>query len=212
MEEIEERENRGMIQIQMRQLRRAKRVKEYGSERQVHQAAAQRRPVDHFTSLNAPSGETEKGEGEGRREHRDTNNGREGQGGVYDMEGEKMEGGGRKGPEKIGLHRRRSPVSHPSRCCFTAMGTLPWMWEKSGYGRKRSRLCGCCRRSSLCNSTSLLHFPTHTHTHTQTHTHTHTTHSVSGSSQRPAVRLLRGVMSDINSRRVSSFSPTIQHS
>lgn len=43
------------------------------------------------------------GEREGGREHGDTNKEREGQGEVYDMEGEKMEGGGSKGPEKIGL-------------------------------------------------------------------------------------------------------------
>lgn len=40
------------------------------------------------------------GKGEGGREHRDTNKEREGQGGVYDMEGEKMEGRGRKRPER----------------------------------------------------------------------------------------------------------------
>ncbi len=65
-----------------------------------------------------------KREREGRREHGDTNKEREGQGEVYDMEGEKMEGGGRKGPEKIELHSKRSPVSCPSRWCFTERVTL----------------------------------------------------------------------------------------
>lgn len=80
-----------MMQIEMRQ-ETVRRKKGVGGQN----GGTAQLPVDHFTDSNAASGEAEEWqEWEGRREQRDTNKEREGQGEVYDMEAEKMEGGGR---------------------------------------------------------------------------------------------------------------------
>lgn len=94
----------------------------------------------------------------------DTNKEREGQGGVYDMEGQKMEGSARKGLEEIGLRSKKSPVSRPSSWCFTERATPPSMLEESGcvekmYWCSERKVLFCCGYS-LSNSIALLHSPT----------------------------------------------------
>lgn len=114
---------------------------------------------------------------------------REGQGGVYDMEGEKMEGKGTTGAER----RLSYPAAAKDQGHVHQASTV----EMSGTQTQKS-FVGVARVLILCPARILRH----THTHTQ---------SAAGS-QLPAVRLLREVMSDISSHRVSSFSPTIPHS
>lgn len=120
------------------------------------------------------------GEREGGREHGDTNKEREGQGEVYDMEGEKMEGGGRKGQRRLGYPAAKVQCHVYPRWRFTERETLVWQ-RNAGFVIENT--LGDRQESSFV---VVAHFltPSPSFTFPLTHTHRHT--NTLGQRQLPA--------------------------
>ena len=76
----------------------------------------------------------------------------------YMICGEKKESWGRKGPEKIELHIRISPDTHPWSCCFTERVALPWEGPLT-WTTSEKVLLSCFFLFCCCSLSNLIFLP-----------------------------------------------------